>query len=624
MSADASTGVRVPTPGSGSRADRMSQPAAADLLRDVATSNGVCIRPVTLKVLDEATGRVHYVDVPCGSTRDAVCPACAAKAKALRITQCREGWHRGTEPWDERDAAPVEHDLVLVRADVTAERDRSRFEGDPEEADAATAALDAVDADLAAGGIRGSLEPSAARRRTRSTRRRDDAPDLPRKASNGSTLGRAFIAKGNRVYRPSMFITVTLPSYGPVHSDGTPRRPSGYEYAAQARDNLHFARLLDRFFQNLRRVAGYDVQYFATIEPQRRGALHAHIAIRGTIARSLVRQLLDATYHQVWWPSTATVRHDDAHPPVWVPDGADVEQAGPGGGHYVDEATGEQLPSIDEAGDDVDEPLHVVRFGSVADMRGILTGTPEADRRIGYLCKYLTKSIDAAMDHGDTHEADAAGDPDQPHATPSVRPHEARRTAHVDRLVEALRYEPCSPTCANWLRYGIEPRNARPRMRAGACRSKAHTRTHLGHAGRRVLVSRRWSGKTLTDHRADLSAFVRAVLLEAADREVEEQVRAGLGAVNDADERAGHPPSLAGDDRPEEIRQSGWSVRPPDRLDHQGQPRRLVWEVAKRGDPVPPLATRLLHAVANRRVWRRQYHEAMTRARLDKEVRDVA
>lgn len=614
MTANA-TDVRVPTPGSGSRADRMSQPAAAELLRDVATSNGVCIRPVTLKVLDETTGRVHYVDVPCGATREAVCPACAAKAKALRVTQCREGWHRDTEPWDERDPEPVERDLVLVRADVTAERDRSLADGDPAEAEAAIAALEAVDADLTAGGVRGTLEPSAQPRRTRSTRRRDDAPDLPRRASNGSTLGRAFIAKGDRVYRPSMFITVTLPSYGAVYADGTPRRPGTYDYAGQARDNLHFARLLDRLFQNLRRVAGYDVQYFATIEPQRRGALHAHVAIRGTIARSLVRQLIDATYHQVWWPTTATVRHDDQHPPLWVADDPDAEQVGPGTGHYVDPATGEQLTSFDDAVDQVNEPLHVLRFGSVADMQGILTGTPEADRRIGYLCKYLTKSVDAAMDHGRSDEQDD---------TETAHPYAARRQLHVDRLVEALRYEPCSPTCANWLRYGIEPRNARPRMRAGACRSKAHARTHLGHAGRRVLVSRRWSGKTLTDHRADRAAFVRAALLEAADQEVEQQVQQGLEAVDDADGTVAASPSVGGADRRSQARQQGWSVRPPDRLDADGQPRRLVWEVAKRGDPIPPLATRLLHAVAHRQVWRRQYDEAMTRAQLVKEVRDVA
>jgi hypothetical protein len=71
------------------------------------------------------------------------------------------------------------------------------------------------------------------------------------------------------------------------------------------------------------------------------------------------------------------------------------------------------------------------------------------------------------------------------------------------RLAEALRYEPCSPRCANWLRYGIQPKNARPGLVPGACKGKAHRREYLGYPGRRVLVSRKWSGKTLADHRAD-------------------------------------------------------------------------------------------------------------------------
>ena len=82
------------------------------------------------------------------------------------------------------------------------------------------------------------------------------------------------------------------------------------------------------------------------------------------------------------------------------------------------------------------------------------------------------------------------------------------RRAHADRLADALRYEPCSPTCANWLRYGIQPKNARPGLRPGCCKGKAHRREYLGYAGRRVLVSRKWSGKTLADHRADRKTWL--------------------------------------------------------------------------------------------------------------------
>jgi hypothetical protein len=81
-----------------------------------------------------------------------------------------------------------------------------------------------------------------------------------------------------------------------------------------------------------------------------------------------------------------------------------------------------------------------------------------------------------------------------------------------------LRFEPCSPTCANWLRYGIQPKHPRPGLVPGACKGKAHRRDHLGYAGRRVLVSRKWSGKTLADHRGDRKAWLTEMLgLPATD-----------------------------------------------------------------------------------------------------------
>src|SRR5262249_1621813 len=89
---------------------------------------------------------------------------------------------------------------------------------------------------------------------------------------------------------------------------------------------------------------------------------------------------------------------------------------------------------------------------------------------------------------------------------------------HGERLPETLRYEPCSPTCANWLRYGIQPKNPRPGLVPGACKGKAHRYDHLGYAGRRVLVSRKWSGKTLADHRGDRRAWLTEMLgLPATD-----------------------------------------------------------------------------------------------------------
>ena len=52
----------------------------------------------------------------------------------------------------------------------------------------------------------------------------------------------------------------------------------------------------------------------------------------------------------------------------------------------------------------------------------------------------------------------------------------------------------------------------------GACKGKAHRREHLGYAGRGVLVSRKWSGKTLADHRANRKNWLMATLgLSATD-----------------------------------------------------------------------------------------------------------
>ena len=150
------------------------------------------------------------------------------------------------------------------------------------------------------------------------------------------------------------------------------------------------------------------------------------------------------------------------------------------------------LPTWDEALKRLgDEPAHVLRFGTQDDLQGLLAGTPGADRAIGYLCKYLPKDIANTYD-----DADAS----------------AAREAHIDRLAEEVRWLPCSPTCANWLRYGIHPKDAGAGLVPGHCTHKAHERTNLGLGGRRVLVSRKWTGKTLAGHRADRAAVVRAAL----------------------------------------------------------------------------------------------------------------
>ena len=152
--------------------------------------------------------------------------------------------------------------------------------------------------------MRGKVLPARPARRHRSTRRRQDAPDLPRRKVTSRTVGKTYTAPDGKTFRPSMFLTLTCPCYGRVRDDGTPADPGTYDYARAARDALAFAALFDRFIQNLRRYLGYDVQYFAAVEPQRRLAPHIHIAMRGTVSRAELRRVLAATYHQVWWPDT--------------------------------------------------------------------------------------------------------------------------------------------------------------------------------------------------------------------------------------------------------------------------------------------------------------------------------
>jgi hypothetical protein len=51
--------------------------------------------------------------------------------------------------------------------------------------------------------------------------------------------------------------------------------------------------------------------------------------------------------------------------------------------------------------------------------------------------------------------------------------------------------------CAVWLQYGVQPEGARHSMSPGRYKGKAHQLEHLGIAGRRILISRKWSNKRL-------------------------------------------------------------------------------------------------------------------------------
>ena len=211
---------------------------------------------------------------------------------------------------------------------------------------------------------------------------------------------------------------------------------------------------------------------------------------------------------------------------------------------FTDPDTGQPLPTWEQACQQLTEPAHVVRFGEQVHVKGILGGTEEAGRHIGYLTKYLAKSIGQAAGLNE-------------HASEAYRDH-----AH--RLHAQLQITPCSPRYAVWLFYGIQPHGARYSTTPGRCKSKAQQPEHLGIAGRRVLVSRKWSNKTLDDHRAERGAFVRQLL-----------------------EAAGIQPSHGLRDGP------------------------YRWERPAPTDPdIPSRALLLLHAVAERQRWKAEYTAA--------------
>jgi len=114
-----------------------------------------------------------------------------------------------------------------------------------------------LDTEITAAGMRGNVLPARPQRRHRTTRHRQDTAPLPCRKIAARTIGKTYTTPDGKTFRPSMFLTLTCPSYGRVREDGTPADPASYDYRQAARDALHFAALFDRFIQNLRRLYRY-------------------------------------------------------------------------------------------------------------------------------------------------------------------------------------------------------------------------------------------------------------------------------------------------------------------------------------------------------------------------------
>ncbi|WP_405149363.1 helitron helicase-like domain-containing protein [Nocardia salmonicida] len=479
-------------------AQRRAMPSLKDIAESAAEKEGVCARVIPMRAVDDSTGKISYVGAPCKCRFEAICPACAKAYRTLRANQLREGWCLSEEPVDETvEPTKEQTDLLNARAHLFDQFRQAREDEDDDLADSIRALVVEIDSELRDLGVKGrfpSLDEKP-RRKAKSTRRRQDVPNLPRRKVEKRTLGQVYNG-----YQPSTFLTVTLDSYGAINqvwdpkagkdgkgamvSDGSPVDPETYDYSRAARDAIHFAALIDRWVQNLRRAVGWDVQYFASVEPQKRGAPHLHMAIRGSVSNKMLRAVTAATYRQIWWPHFDKPVYHDGAMPEW-----DYVA-----GTFVDPQTGDPLPSWDDAlavMDEVDdlEPAHVVRFGVQKKPIQILGGTDKMERRVRYLTKYLTKSVADLLEPG------------------------SRRVAeHYDRLHAEMCVTPCSPSCGVWLRYGIVPKGASEKTQPGYCKRKAHRRDTLALPGRRVLNSKKWTGKTLPDHKAERAEFVRQQL----------------------------------------------------------------------------------------------------------------
>jgi len=167
----------------------MTLPLARQVVKDLAVEHGACIRPIQLRRTNLDTGEVDQVLVPCGHTLAHACPSCAERARTLRAVQCREGWQLEDEPDLTPDAAIDDQQWwITMRADAQQSRDQAKAAGqDTLDFDELIRELDE---EITRSGVRGNVAPGRPARRHRSTRRRQDAPDLPKRRSARAPWGR--------------------------------------------------------------------------------------------------------------------------------------------------------------------------------------------------------------------------------------------------------------------------------------------------------------------------------------------------------------------------------------------------------------------------------------------------
>ena len=466
--------VAAAAPRPGSRAARMLHaPRQSTRSRTSPPTTASASARSPLRRTDLDTGQTEIIDLPCGATQEAKCPPCAKRARRLRQQQIREGWHRDDEP-DPGPRAGHRRTEVADRAAgasrVRPRRSRPRRASGTRSPTSTPRSTNSRTPSPPKGSAAGSPHPTPPTR-TRTTRRRQAAeavhPPAAGRPRPAPAAGRARAPSAG----PTPAGTARVPAVDvadpdprllrPVHTDGTPVDPDSYDYRRAAWDAVHFARLLDRFWQNLRRAVGWNVQYAGCVEPQRRLAPHAHFAIRGTI------------------PRAAAAAGRRRHLPPGVVAAASTQ--------LVYDSTGPRSGTTTRRRTSTRTPGSRCRPGLTP--WTLIDATPTPNRRTSPASASQVDAKGVIAGHrGRRPDASATS----PSTSPSTPPTATRSPPTGNARTSTGSGTNCGTPrarerCANWLLYGVQPKKAHGRLQPGNCKGKVHQRDTLGFGGRRVL-----------------------------------------------------------------------------------------------------------------------------------------
>ena len=284
-------------------------PLARDVVKDLAVEHGACFRPIQLRPTDLATGEVEPVLVPCGHTLASRLPVVRRtreepprRAMPRRLAPRPRAGHRTRRPHRRTDVADPDPRRRASRAghgrSTPAKTSPAGTKNSPTWTTRSTTP-----------GYAATYCPSGRNGGTA----RPGGGKTPRRCPGGrSTPARSARPTRRRTAkssaRPCSSRSLARPT-GASRPMG--RRPTraAYDYTSAARDALHFAALFQVHAEPspLRRIRVRAAAYGS-----RRTSTSPCAA---PCSRAELREVIAATYHQVWWPSTDTV-HFDGEPPA--------------------------------------------------------------------------------------------------------------------------------------------------------------------------------------------------------------------------------------------------------------------------------------------------------------------